>query len=152
MVWKLLVAALIVLALLIAVAAVYRFFVFRGSGMPIVFRMCGRQGQLGQWSHGIMRFTEDSGQLVKLFSIRPRFDVELDRASIHLDASRKPQTSGELAVLEPGELVVSFEADDRRGRKVSGDFGLDTQTHAAMRSWVEACSIQSVKRRRARFY
>lgn len=152
MVWKLLVAALIILVLIVLAAAIYRFFVFRGSGMPIVFRLKGREGQPGIWRHGIMRFTEDSGQLVKLFSIRPRYDVELDRASIHLDASRMPKSSGELAVLDPGELVVSFEADDCSGRKVSGDFGLDTQTHAAMRSWVEACSIQSVKRRRARFY
>lgn len=152
MAWKILVVALIVLALVVATAAAYRFFVFRGSGVPIVFRMCGKDSQPGPWSHGIMRFTEESGQLVKLFSIRPRFDVELDRASIQLDAARKPQTTGELTVLDPGELIVSFDAHDRRGRKVSGDFGLDTHTHAAMRSWVEACSIQSVKRRRARFY
>ena len=152
MVWKLLLVVLTIVVLFALASAIYRFCVFRGSGMPIVFRLHSREGQPGVWRHGIMRFTEDSGQLVKLFSIRPRYDVELDRASINLGASRTPQTSGELTVLEPRELVVSFEADDVKGRKVSGDFGLDTQTHAAMRSWVEACSIQSVKRRRARFY
>lgn len=138
----------VVVALIVAVA--YRFVMFRGSGSPIVFTT-SRPGAAARWQHGILRYTEDSALIIKLFSIRPAADVSLPRASIVLDVARMPSTETERELVEPDEVILPFSATDGRGHPISGSLALSNHSHAALRSWVEACSTQQIKGRRARF-
>ncbi|WP_333618231.1 DUF2550 family protein [Dietzia sp.] len=151
MVTRVLIAVVLVVVVALLVAVAYRFLMFRGSGAPIVMSTPARAGAPDRWRHGILRYTEDTAMIVKLFSLRPTSDLVLRRQSIVLDVARKPGTEGELAFVDPDEVIVPFTATDLRGRPVAGSLALSNQSHAAMRSWVEACSSQQIKGRRARF-
>lgn len=152
--WILLALVLLICLVLLGIVA-YRFFTIRGSGTPVVVKTSLLKDANVAWGHGIMRFTESHAELFRLASLRVTRDLELSRPSFELGPGRSPVTPQECAVLDPGELIVPFTACDSRGRTIYGEFGMDTRTHAALLSWIEACSIGALRhgvprRRRSR--
>lgn len=139
------VALVVLVCLLVLGIVVYRFCTLRGSGTPVVIRTSLREDITAPWGHGVMRFTETHAELFRLASLRVSRDMELRRASFELGSGRSPVTPQERAVLDPGEQIFPFTACDSRGRTIYGEFGMDTRTHAALLSWVEACSTGAVR-------
>lgn len=142
---KLLLIVVLVPCLTVGVVLLYRFIAVRGTGTPVILRTGIHSGQFGPWNHGILRYTERNVRLYRLFSLRPTYDMLFDRASIELGQGRTPESAQERSVLDPGEQIIPFTAQDNKGRTIYGEFGLDTRTHAGMRSWVEACSTNAIR-------
>lgn len=133
--------------LLVVAVLVYRCLALRGTGTPVLLRTGTDADRIGQWNHGVLRYTERSARLYRLVSIRLSHDLLLDRASIELGQGRAPESPHEKSVLDPNEQIIPFTAQDDKGRTIYGEFGLDMPTHAGMRSWVEACSTNAVRSR-----
>lgn len=137
--------ALGVVVLLVVVpvvaAVLYRLVVIRRNSTPALVRLKGVEG----WRYGAVRYSDTEAAFYRLVSIRFGADVRLDRRSLVMGRRRHP-AGAELDVAEAGEMIVDFSGRDRGGRVVEGELCLGPAEMTALLAWVEACSIEQIRR------
>lgn len=138
------VVILLVLAPVVA-AVVYRLVFIRHNSTSVLTRESGDKA----WRYGAVRYSDTDVSFYRLFSVRFRPDVRLDRRTLTLGRRRQP-TGPELDVAEDGEVIVPFSGSDRRGRTVEGEICLGPSELTGLLSWVEACSTDQIRPRRRR--
>ena len=131
----------VLLALPVVAAVLYRLVVVRRSSTSAVARRAGEQ----TWRYGALRYSESEAAFYRLVSVRFGPDVHLDRQTVVL-GRRRPPTGQELDMTEAGEMIISFSGRDRRDRIVKGELCLGPAEMTALLAWVEACSTDQVRR------
>lgn len=124
-----LIIALCVIAILLALSALWRFLTLR-SLTQVTLRVLPASGTHG-WRHGVFRYRGESLEYFKLRSLAPKADTVFSRTAVTLGGHR--DVTPEEAQLLSSPRVLSFS---HRGT----EYELNAGTHAEMAftAWVEA--------------
>ena len=124
--------ALLGLLLLYAVLLVVRRrWISRAGGtFELSHRVVGRRG--GRWMLGTGRYTDDSLEWFRVFSLSPRPKRRWRRGDLDFD-ERREATGTERHLLYPGHVVISCSSDDG-----TIELALSPASLTGLQSWLEA--------------
>ena len=104
----------------------------RGGTFELSHRMLGLERRGGGWVLGLGRYTDDSLEWFRVFSLSPRPRERWCRAGLSFDGRRVPMGS-ELHSLYPDHLVIACESD--RG---DVELAMSEASLTGFQSWLEA--------------
>lgn len=136
---KILAYLLAVLVVLVVIAVLWRFAMFRNSGVQGLVRQLPADGVHG-WRHGVLRYAGEEARFYKLRSLSFNYDVALDRRTVTFNGVR--ELSAQEREFMPGvESVLSLTGPE-------GDFEFAGERHAEMAliSWVESAPDSRAQR------
>ncbi len=125
-------AAIVLLVIaLVVVAAVWRFTMFRNSGVQGLIRLLPAEGSHG-WRHGVLRYSGDEARFYKLRSLSFNYDLAFDRRDMTFNGIRK-LTDEERDFMPEVDTALELTGP-------MGDFEFAGERHAEMAliSWVES--------------
>lgn len=136
---KIFAALLLLVLVLVAVAAVWRFTMFRNTGVQGLIRQLPAEGVHG-WRHGVLRYAGEEARFYKLRSLSFNYDVSLDRRDMTFNGIRE-LTAEERDFMPGVDCVLELSGPQ-------GDFEFAGKRHAEMAliSWVESAPDSRMQR------
>ena len=130
---------LLLVLVLTAAAAVWRFTMFRGSGVQGLIRRLPAEGAHG-WRHGVLRYVGEEARFYKLRSLSFNYDVSLDRRTVTFNGLRDLTVQEREFMPEVDNILLLTGPE--------GDFEFAGDRHAEMAliSWVESAPDSRAQR------
>lgn len=122
--------ALVVVFVLLAVLAAWRFAAIRSRGTSILIRKLPATGVHG-WRHGVIQYQGERLQFFKLRSLAPRADAVFLRSGIDMQGHRE-RTSAEQDVFSNPQ-ILKFNHDG-----TSYEAAMSPHAEMAFTAWVES--------------
>lgn len=137
---KIVVGIALVLLLLAAGLAAWRFFVVRSKGSAVLFRSLVAASSR-RWRYGAVRFDGERVLCYSLCSLSPKADLVFDRCGMSIRNRRTP-TDREATLMAPGLRILKVRCHS--GEET--EFAVDPRLEMALTSWLESAPDERMQR------
>lgn len=129
----------LIVAVVVLIAVVWRFTMFRNSGVQGLIRRLPADGVHG-WRHGVLRYVGEYARFYKLRSLSFHHDLSLDRRAVTFNGMREV-TEEEREIMPTVESVLQLS-----GPEGDFEFAADRRVEMALISWVESAPDSRAQR------